>query len=221
MKVLEAARNFTQGEQEEEKGLAHKILLATYKLFRGDNTDRIHSYRLLNELHEEGIPSWIETSHLADYLVGYDPSLKPRQMKIAELNRNGYDWHSFKNSWNTYISETEVRKIEEELGLLPKVDEVDRVDRVDRVDTLGDSFKEVFEPTRLSPQPSTPSTGSTLPVITKGDLCFIPVASGPPTYADKDIYPREGSTRSTDSTSQTDGVCRLHSAYPHQQQRIT
>jgi hypothetical protein len=83
---------------------------------------------LLEELHELGVPKWLELSHLADYLSGYDPEMKPRQMKIDGINRNGYDWHTFFKSFRTYISEKEVKEIEQDVGITPAVDKVEAVD---------------------------------------------------------------------------------------------
>lgn len=141
-RALAAAKAFTTNEPT-EKNLTHSILLATYRVFRsGQHPDRIHTTDLLSELGYLGIPKWIEANHLADFLSGY--GIKPRQMKIKDLNsnkyvnRNGYDWHAFLPSFSTYISKTETEEIEAELGLTPLM--VDKVEAVDgRTQSLGQS----------------------------------------------------------------------------------
>src|SRR5262249_40527776 len=127
-RALNVAKTFTVG-QPAEKNLNHAILLATYKVFRsGDYADRIHTTSLLEELLQLGIPKWVDANHLSNYLSGYDPTIKPRQMKIDGFNRNGYDWHTFMDSWNTYISDNERAEVDNELGLTPLADAVDMVD---------------------------------------------------------------------------------------------
>lgn len=116
-RALASAQYFTTGQQT-TKDLTHKILLGTYRVFRtGLHPDRIHSATLLEELHDLGIPKWIDQSYLSEYLSGYDAEISTRQMKINGDNRNGYDWHKFLPTFGTYISEKEVVQVERELGI--------------------------------------------------------------------------------------------------------
>jgi len=102
--------------------------LAAYRVFRGGlHPDRVHTADLLFDLRDNGIPKWIEANQLADCLSGY--GIKPRQMKINNMNRNGYDWHAFLDSFGTYISNREIEEIEKELGLIPPT--VGKVEVVD------------------------------------------------------------------------------------------
>jgi hypothetical protein len=127
-RALAAARTFTASE-ETVNTVGHIILKNSYRVFRsGEYPDRIHSVDLLEALRSLGIPKWVELNHLSDYLSDYDPEIKPRQMKIDRINRNGYEWHTFLKSFKTYISEKKVRDIEQDLGISPPVDEVDVVD---------------------------------------------------------------------------------------------
>jgi hypothetical protein len=119
-RAIDAARYFTSKEHI-EKNLSHSILRAAYRVFRtGLYPGHIHSFVLIEQLHELGIPSWIDQYHLSEHLGAYDPNIKPRQIKIGGLNRNGYDWHTFFNAWNIYIKEKEVKDIEEEIGIRTK-----------------------------------------------------------------------------------------------------
>jgi hypothetical protein len=70
---------------------------------------------LLEALHELGIPSWLDQSHLANHLAGYD--VKPRQMKINDLNRNGYDWDAFMKPFRMYVTKKETEEVEQEIGV--------------------------------------------------------------------------------------------------------
>lgn len=132
-RALKTAKFCTAGQQS-EKNLSHRILNRTYRVFRsGDHAERLHSADLEQLLHELGIPKWVDTSYLADCYAGYDPTIKPRQMKIDGINRNGYDWHTFFRTWNTYLSQNEVIEIERELGIRKEVEPVDLV--ASRTDT--------------------------------------------------------------------------------------
>lgn len=116
-RALKAASYFTTGQQT-SKDLTHKILLATYRVFRsGEYPDKIHSIDLLQELHDYGIPKWIDQALLLEYLSGYDPDISTRQMKISGQNRNGYEWHKFLKTFATYISAKETSEVEEALGM--------------------------------------------------------------------------------------------------------
>jgi hypothetical protein len=126
-RALSAAKSFTTNEPT-ERNLTHAILLAAYRVFRGgQHPEKIHTADLLFDLWDNGVPKWIDANHLADCLSGYE--IKPRQMKINNLNRNGYDWHAFLDSFSTYISKRETEEIEKELGLIPPT--VDKVEVVD------------------------------------------------------------------------------------------
>lgn len=118
-RALEAARFFIV-EQPEAKNLSHVILLSAYRVFRsGEYQDRIHTCDLLSELQDLGIPKWVEAGPLSDCLSSYDEQIRPRQMKIRDVNRNGYDWHTFLGAFKTYIAPREVQEVERQLGLGP------------------------------------------------------------------------------------------------------
>jgi hypothetical protein len=124
-RALNVARFFT--EQQTEKTLTHKILFASYRVFReGEYPDRIHSHTLLEELYRLGIPEYVELSQLASHLSTYD--IKPKQMKIKDQNRNGYEWRTFLKPFADYITNKEVEEVEIEIGIRAKVEEVDVVD---------------------------------------------------------------------------------------------
>lgn len=113
-RALKAAQFFTTGKTED---LSHTILLGAYRVYRsGRYLDRIHSLTLLDELHELGIPKWVDHNHLSKCLSDYDPSISTRQMKIGSINKNGYDWRKMLPTFETYISEREEREVEEELN---------------------------------------------------------------------------------------------------------
>jgi Protein of unknown function (DUF3631) len=155
-KALAAARYFTQGIQDADKGISHKILRGAFKVYLSKlYHDRIHSFKLLAELHEQGIPEWVKEAHLADYLFGYEIH-KPTQVKIDGVNRNGYHWHFFERAFDQYILGPERQQIEDEINNVN-----DRVDPVDPVDHSG-GIKPVFDSPRLTlPIGSTASTSST------------------------------------------------------------
>ena len=58
---------------------------------------------------------------MADYLGGYDPEIRTKQMKIDGVNRHGYEWDTFLKSFKTYITPKEVEEIERDLGLVASV----------------------------------------------------------------------------------------------------
>jgi Protein of unknown function (DUF3631) len=132
-RAIAAARYFTTGRQTGED-LTHKILLGTYRVFRsGKYLDKIHSMVLREELYDLGvIPKWVDQNHLADHLSSYDPEIVTRQIKIDGINRMGYEWHKFINTFNTYLTGKEIRDVEKELGLIP-------VEAVDPVDPSGNT----------------------------------------------------------------------------------
>ncbi|MET4173870.1 hypothetical protein ABIB99_004970 [Bradyrhizobium sp. LA6.1] len=112
---LKAAQFFAAGKAD---NLSHSILLSVYRVFRsGKYQDRIHSLTLLEELHELGIPKWIDHNHLSKCLSDYDPEISTKQMKISSINRKGYDWHKMVPTFRTYITENEVSEVEEELNI--------------------------------------------------------------------------------------------------------
>jgi hypothetical protein len=152
-RALNVAMFFTG--QQTEKTLTHRILREAYRIFRtGNHADRIHGGTLLEALHELGIHSWLDQSQLASHLATY--GIKPRQMKIGNINRNGYDWHSFLKPFATYITKEEEEEVEIEIGIRTKVEEVDKVD----------TFRKQLEADETdgahSRLPSTMSTLSTL-----------------------------------------------------------
>jgi hypothetical protein len=153
-KALKAARFFTEG-QHTEKTLTHKILRGSYRVFRaGSHSDKLHGSTLLEALYELGIPSWVDQSQLANHLSTY--GIKPRQIKINGLNRNGYDWHYFLKAFSTYITKEEEEEIEIEIGIRREVEVVDVVDG------SGISATEYrVNPDTHHPLPSTASTCST------------------------------------------------------------
>lgn len=146
-RALRAALFFTG--QQTEKTLTHRILFGAYRIHKtGILDDKIHSSTLLEELHELGIPRWVDQSQLANHLLTY--GIKPRQMKIANLNRNGYDWHSFRAPFATYITKKEMEEVE-------VVDTVDPIRNTPR--HFGDAGK--LPDYRLPCLPSLPVTSVT------------------------------------------------------------
>lgn len=115
-RALTAAQYF--GQQTTKDNLPHKVLLAAYRVFRsGKYPEKIHSSVLLDELHDLGIPKWIDQTHLLDHFSGYDPEITTRQMKIGGTNRNGYEWRKFIKAFSTYILQKETDDVERELGM--------------------------------------------------------------------------------------------------------
>jgi hypothetical protein len=174
-KGLEAARHFTQDTKDADKGLSHKILLAVYRVFRGgEYTDRIHSCDLLSEIHELGVPKWVETSHLADYLSNYDETIKSRQMKIDQTNRYGYEWRFFADTFDAYISEKERRQVEDEVASVVSTGEKDPWQ-------VGQG--------PILPRPATPATLAT--VSTSGGMSTSQHTPAPPEPRPADWTPDE------------------------------
>jgi Protein of unknown function (DUF3631) len=122
-RALKAAKFFTEGQQT-EKNISHRILLGSYRIFRtGDYQDnKIHSIDLLEQLHDLGIPEWVKQDQLSGYLSAYDPAIRTKQINIKIdgyfRNRHGYEWHTFTDSFDRYISQKERDEIEQDLGLV-------------------------------------------------------------------------------------------------------
>jgi hypothetical protein len=108
------------GEEQERSIRLAGLPLTNEELKKQTVGDIVRRYRDVEELHEFGIPSWVDQYYLSQHLWGYDPNIKTRQIKINGVNKNGYEWSTFFNTWKIYIKEKEVKDIEEEIGMATK-----------------------------------------------------------------------------------------------------
>jgi hypothetical protein len=115
-RALKVAKFFA--DQQTEKTITHKILFGCYRIFRNGyqpdsyHPHRIHSHTLLDRLYQFGVEN-MDVSQLARHLETY--GIRPRQMKIDGLNRNGYEWQAFFKTFSDYITDKEVEEVEAEL----------------------------------------------------------------------------------------------------------
>jgi hypothetical protein len=115
-RALKAAQYFTAANT--EKNFYHSILLGACRIhLTGKYPNKFHTQDLLAELHELGIPNWVQPSHLKECLSSYNDEISPKQVNIKGHNRNGYEWRHILPAFQEYVSENEMAEMKAELGL--------------------------------------------------------------------------------------------------------
>jgi Protein of unknown function (DUF3631) len=108
-----AASKYFIESRPKEMGLYRKIMIATYQVIQDEammGRKGTHSYHLLERLHDMGIPRWVNENEMAKAFQSYDPKIKPRQVRIDNVNRNGYPHHLFDWAMRHYKIDQEVPK---------------------------------------------------------------------------------------------------------------
>jgi Protein of unknown function (DUF3631) len=161
-----AAKFFTEN-QRREKGLYHKILVTMYMIVKESSRNATHSQDIVVKLQADGMPKYVDESFIAKCFREYDPDIKPRQVKINQINRKGYDHSAFENAFRLYKIREEVDAVDQVDGL--ETSQVDPVDRGryftgDQAEEIKTCFASVSAPVSGLPV-STPSTWPTLPTV--------------------------------------------------------